>query len=331
MVRRVLVVGATGQLGYDLVRRLSVVGHRVRAFVRRSSDTTALRALDIELAFGDLADRASVEAACADVGAVAATASSIVPGRGDRFGEFDVGWYENLLHACRRQQVAQFVYISAFTSAHDERIPEFCIKRRIEALIAQSGIAYTIFRGAAFMDVYFAAMGSSIPLCGVTSPTLDRSFWATRLLRKTTGTLIEHNGLAIIPGSGRTRHAFIASTDVAAFMAGAVARDDAMNRVFDIGGPEALSWDSVAATFADLLGRNVTPLHLPISLFRAIRWSMQRTSPATANLLAVLELIGSVDYVHDSAPAARMFGVRLTSVRNFLAARLRDEAVLPTR
>jgi NADH dehydrogenase len=310
MARRVLVVGATGQLGNDLVRHLSAVGHRVRAFARRSSDTAALRAGDIELAFGDLADGASVEAACADVDAVVATASSIVPGRGDRFGELDVGWYENLLRACRRQQVAQFVYIS---------------------LIAQSGIAYTIFRGAAFMDIYFAAMGSSIPLRGVTSPTLDRSFWATRLLRKTTGTLIERNGLALVPGSGRTRHAFIATTDVAAFMAGAVARNDAMNRVFDIGGPEAPSWDAVAATFADLLGRNVTSLHLPISLFRAMRWGMQRTSPATANLLAVLELIGSVDYVHDSTLAARMFGVPLTSVRNFLAARLRDDAALVTR
>jgi len=60
---RVLVTGATGFLGHNLVTHLLRAGFVVRALARETSDTRQLRELDVELAKGDVRDSAAVSAA----------------------------------------------------------------------------------------------------------------------------------------------------------------------------------------------------------------------------------------------------------------------------
>jgi len=70
-----LVTGANGFLGAAVVRALLASGERVRAFVRARSDRRNLAGLDVEMAEGDLTDRASLDRAvrgCAGVYHVAA-------------------------------------------------------------------------------------------------------------------------------------------------------------------------------------------------------------------------------------------------------------------
>jgi oxidoreductase len=55
-----LVTGATGFIGGHLAERLVQEGHRVRCLVRRTSETTRLQRLGVELAYGDLANPASL-------------------------------------------------------------------------------------------------------------------------------------------------------------------------------------------------------------------------------------------------------------------------------
>jgi 3beta-hydroxysteroid-4beta-carboxylate 3-dehydrogenase (decarboxylating) len=59
----VLVTGGSGHLGANLVRRLLAEGQAVRVLAHRDSNNEALRGLDVEWAWGDLRDRAAVEAA----------------------------------------------------------------------------------------------------------------------------------------------------------------------------------------------------------------------------------------------------------------------------
>jgi len=65
-----LVTGANGFLGAAVTRALLAEGQRVRAFVRRSSDRRNLEGLDVEIAEGDLNDRASLREAARGCGAV---------------------------------------------------------------------------------------------------------------------------------------------------------------------------------------------------------------------------------------------------------------------
>lgn len=67
---KVLVLGATGQLGSNLIRALLDRGEDVRAFIRPSSAATTLTGLDIERVSGDLNDAASIAQACRGVSVV---------------------------------------------------------------------------------------------------------------------------------------------------------------------------------------------------------------------------------------------------------------------
>jgi dihydroflavonol-4-reductase len=60
---KILVTGATGFLGHNLVAHLVEQGYAVRALVRETSDTRQLTALGVELVTGDVRESTSVNAA----------------------------------------------------------------------------------------------------------------------------------------------------------------------------------------------------------------------------------------------------------------------------
>ena len=76
---QVLVVGATGQLGTAVVRKLIASRQNVRAFVRPTSNHRHLDGAGIELAFGDLRDQESLDAACRGAVAAIAPANTVIP------------------------------------------------------------------------------------------------------------------------------------------------------------------------------------------------------------------------------------------------------------
>lgn len=315
--QKILVVGATGQLGGQVVARLRSEGRAVRALVRPTSNTDPLKAQGVELVFGDLSRREDCMRACEGVDSLIATASSIVPRRGDQFGARDIEWYENLIGASREHQLRRIVYISAFTTEDDAQVPEFLIKRRIEKIIENSGIEYQIFRGAAFMDVYFAAMGSSVPLAGVANPTLERGFWATRLFRALTRHLVESWGWALVPGDGHVRHAFISVDDVADILVKGLDLQPACQTI-DIGGPRAPTWNEVVGLYRSNLGRTVRPIHIPLGLLAVLKALLGPLSPGAANLMAILKLLGTEDYAPDNRALMKKMAVHLTDAEDFI-------------
>lgn len=319
MERPVLVIGATGQLGRAVLKQLQQSGKGIVAFSRSGGHFGVPASEKFRIAKGDLADADSVDRACQGVSTVIATASSIVPRKGDRFGVEDVTYYENILRACQRNAVEHLVYISAFPSEHDEEVPEFRIKRQIERLIVDSGVPYTIFRCAAFMDIYYAVMGSRMVTTGVEQPTLLRGYWLARAYARWTSGLIEERGVALVPGSGRTRQAFISINDVAAFMVRAVDLPAARDRMIDLGGPEGVSWAEVADVYAEVLGRKVRKVPLPLGLLKATKALLGVFSPAGANIMAILALLGEEAFVPDMEPLCREFGLRMLDTRDFLA------------
>src|SRR3990170_7174172 len=60
---KALVTGATGFIGGNLVRELLRQGYQVRALIRKESPRRNIDGLKIEIAFGDLRDKESLDAA----------------------------------------------------------------------------------------------------------------------------------------------------------------------------------------------------------------------------------------------------------------------------
>lgn len=67
---RVLLTGASGFVGSHVAEALVREGYRVRALLRRSSSTKWIRGLPLEVAYGDVTDKASLAGACVGVQSV---------------------------------------------------------------------------------------------------------------------------------------------------------------------------------------------------------------------------------------------------------------------
>ncbi len=112
---RALVTGATGFVGSAVARALTVAGWQVRALVRAGSDRRNLRELPVEIASGDLTERASLDGAldgCEALFHVAADYRLWTPDP-QLLYRTNVEGTRNVIEAARRAKVARIVYTSS--------------------------------------------------------------------------------------------------------------------------------------------------------------------------------------------------------------------------
>ncbi len=112
---RALVTGATGFVGAAVARTLLAQGWEVRALVRESSDRSNLITLPVELALGDLTDRASLDRAVDDCAALFHVAADYRLGAPDpsELYRANVDGTRNILMAAQRAGVERVVYTSS--------------------------------------------------------------------------------------------------------------------------------------------------------------------------------------------------------------------------
>jgi dihydroflavonol-4-reductase len=109
-----LVTGSTGFLGNVLVRQLIKKGRRVRAFMRPTSNISALEGLDVQKVIGDLLDRESLDKACKGIDTVYHLAARItlLPWEEKITRESNLEGTRNVLKACLKNGVSKLIYTS---------------------------------------------------------------------------------------------------------------------------------------------------------------------------------------------------------------------------
>ena len=119
----VLVTGATGHLGANLVRALLAQGRPVRALVRGEATLGALEGLPVARVRGDVLDPAAVDAAVAGVDVVYHLAAriSLIPSDAAVMGRVNVEGPRHVATACLRHGVRRLVH---FSSVHALSPPE---------------------------------------------------------------------------------------------------------------------------------------------------------------------------------------------------------------
>ncbi len=170
--------------------------------MRENSNYRHLEQPGVELAFGDLRNRESVDEACSGVTHIVATANAVMGRtRGDELKTVDGAGYSHLIEAAKKHGIQHLIWVSVPVTRYDSKVPQFWWKRANEQRIQNSDIPHTIFRAAMFSEVWPAMLGSQIPLKGETTPTLERPFWFLKFFRKTTGSMIEKKGKALVAGT----------------------------------------------------------------------------------------------------------------------------------
>ncbi len=120
---KALVTGATGFVGGNLVRELLKQGYQVRALVRETSSRKNIDGLDVEIAVGDLCDRASLDRAmdgCEVLFHVAASYAFWTPDPAAVY-ETNVRGTENILAAAGSAGIQKVVYTSTESTIGIER------------------------------------------------------------------------------------------------------------------------------------------------------------------------------------------------------------------
>jgi uncharacterized protein YbjT (DUF2867 family) len=137
-VSEILVTGATGDLGRELLPALRAAGHSVRAMSRRpgGSDTVV----------ADLSTGAGVTEAVAGVDTVIHAASDP---RGDT-KQTDVEGTRRLVEAAAN--VRHLIYVS-IVGVDRNPYPYYRAKHEAERIVARAGIPYSIVRAAQFHDL----------------------------------------------------------------------------------------------------------------------------------------------------------------------------------
>ena len=213
----VLVIGGTGMVGSEVVRRLLAGGITPRVLLRSPEKAAGLPE-GARAAAGDLRRPESLDSAFQ--GAEAVFLLNALSQDETAQGLAAVG-------AARREGVAHVVYMSVHGLRETPHIPHFASKIPIEDALRDSGLEWTFLRPNSFFqnDLRFAAV-------------------------------IAGNGVYPQPiGNAGTSRVDVRDIAGAAF--NALTRREHRNRAYPLVGPDILTADQVAAIYSKHLGREV--------------------------------------------------------------------------
>ncbi|MGC1308560.1 MAG: SDR family oxidoreductase [Phormidesmis sp.] len=215
----ILITGATGTNGQEVIKQLAAKGITVRALVRSLEKGEALKEYDVELVEGDFSDPASLEAALQGVD----KALMLPPIAPDA-----VELQHNFIEAAKKAGTRYIVKFSAIGAAPDSPMRLGRWHGDAEQLLTDSGIAYCTLRPNGFMQ-NFLAFGQSIA----------------------------NQGVFAQPG-GQSSISHIDVRDIAAAIVETLLDDTVhAGKTYTLTGPESLSFDQVAEIFSTVLGRPV--------------------------------------------------------------------------
>src|SRR3954468_7405797 len=157
----VLVVGATGSLGGQVVDELLARGKKVRALVRPASHAGKLEAKGAEIARGDMLDLESLVAAMTGAAAVITTAAGYT-GKNKNAHEIDTRGNANLAVAASTTGVPRFVLTSILTSDQTPGVPHFWHKKLAEDKLEELGVPFVALRPGAFFDQVASMAGDPV-------------------------------------------------------------------------------------------------------------------------------------------------------------------------
>jgi NADH dehydrogenase len=264
----VLVTGASGFVGPHVVHALRARDVPVRALVRDRRRGARVTAWGAELAEGDVTDPTSLRAACTGADAIVHLVAIIRGGRADYERIMAQGTRE-LVAAAQAAGVRRFVLASAL--GLDERskdaVPYFAAKWEMERAVRESGLEYVILRPS----FVFGKDGGVLPTF-------------VRLARFSPVTPI------VGPGTQRLQPIWV--EDVAEYYVRSLDLPEAAGRTFDVGGPDAPTWNEFWDRLKRVLGARRPSIHVPFSAMRlqAALTGRLPGAPVTRDQLTMLEL-----------------------------------------
>ena len=160
----------------------------------------------------------------------------------------------NLIEAAQGAGVGHFILTSVVGAAPDSPLELFRAKHDAEQQLRSSGLAWTIVRATAFMETWITIIGEPMRTKGTT----------------------------MVFGRGHNPINFVSASDVAALIERAITDPSLKGRILELGGPDNLTFNELAATLQQITDWHGAVRHVPRPMLRAMSIVMGVVKPALA-------------------------------------------------
>lgn len=244
----ILVTGAGGKTGRAAISALVARGVTSRAFVRREAHADEVKRLGAaDILIGDLRDGAAVEAALRGVQRVYHICPNVHP------DEIAIG--QAVIGAAQAAGVEHFVFHSVL-HPQTEKMPHHWRKLRVEEMLLESGLPFTILQPTAYMQNILAG-------------------WEA----------VTQQGVYTVPYPVETRLSLVDLKDVAEAAARVLTQPGHVGGTYELVGTPPMTQEEVAEVMGQSLGRPVRVEAVSIE-----QWEAQaRTSGLSDYTIATLK------------------------------------------
>ena len=241
---KILVTGATGTIGREIIRQLTVRGIAVRALVRQAErirwDTPLA-----EQAEGDLDDVASLERSMRGIEKVIVIAE-LHEAMANRVANVEAmaNRVANVIAAARKARVRHLVRFSTLGADCGSPCQSFCLHGEADAMVIASDLAFTILRPNAFFQELLSNAASI------------------------------KSSSRLVSAVGTGRQSLVDVRDLAEAAMRVLTEPNHAQHIYTLTGPEALSQHDIARELTSLLARPIvyqplTPKEMEQSLLAA--------------------------------------------------------------
>lgn len=266
MQTTILITGATGTVGREVVKELSVLGEdvRIRAGVHSVVKGENLKRLPgVELVEVEFDEPESLEAAFTHIDKL----FLITP-----FTENQVAWCKTLVDKAKSSGVKHIVKLSALGAGSEPGITLGNWHREMEEYIEESGIPYTFLRPASFMQNFSNYSGESI----------------------------KQQGKFYQP-TGEGKAGYVDVNDIAKVAVQVLLTEGHENKIYTLTGPEALSNAEIAQILSEVTNNEVSFVDVPEDAARQVMVEQMPGWMADAMLeLYALQRAGQASTVDDT-------------------------------